>query len=246
MKLKEILSTIDTIAKDNGFSTPYLCGGLVRDKYRGDLSDINDIDITTGDKSVFLLADEVSNYFKKSFNITTTTATDGHKSVQFANIKMDFSSNYNHPDIENKLKDLNVNPTNLLKEMYSRDFTCNAFLSDMNFHKIFDPTNKGSESVKTKMLLPPIDAETTFHDDKRIIRAIYLCAKLDYNLNDDCIEFLRQSPIVIDQASYLKKKIDQCLELNLEKTIDTINKTNLWEKIPITTTLYPFYKSRDK
>lgn len=244
MKLREILKIIENISKDKGYSQPYLCGGLVRDKYRDDLSLINDIDITTGDKTVFLLADSIFEYFSKKFDLKTRTNNDGHKSIEFANLKIDFSSNFNHPLAEQEMVKKNINVTNLLKEMYSRDFTCNALLSDMTFTKIFDPTTKGASSINEKKLIAPLSPEITFHDDKRLIRAIYLAAKLNYDLSEDCVEYLKTSDLFVNQGSFLKNKIDESLDMNAEKSLKIINDCNLWDRIPMTEKLYSFYKDK--
>lgn len=246
MKIKKLLKIIESIADQKGYSKPFLCGGLVRDKYRDVLKDISDIDITNGDKSIFLLATDVSDYLRNQFKTQTNTAKDGHKSIAFSNMKLDFSSNFNHPNIENLLIQKNIQPTDMLKEMYSRDFTCNAMLASCDFKTIFDPTKSGKYSIDNKILIPPIDAVTSFHDDKRLVRAIYLSAKLNFNLNEDCIAFLRETTMSVGEQNYLKNKLNEAFDMNPKKTIEILNVTKMWDKIPVTEKLYPYYKNREK
>jgi tRNA nucleotidyltransferase/poly(A) polymerase len=151
LKLSNILKLIDYIHRKIGCSTPYICGGLPRDKIiKGNLKTVSDIDITTGDDTVKYLADEVYLALKRKFNVFKKEHKDGHISLFFKNIKLDFSSNFNEPDIEDVLKSKGINPTRLQKETWSRDFTCNALLINMDLKKILDLTNKGIQDISNK------------------------------------------------------------------------------------------------
>ena len=61
MKLSELLYAIEQIAEEKGLSKPYIVGGLPRDRIIGRKKQINDIDITTGDSNIKLLASELAN-----------------------------------------------------------------------------------------------------------------------------------------------------------------------------------------
>ena len=52
MKLRELLDQIKKEQEAVKASVPVICGGTPRDKYIGNLKNIIDIDITTGDKTI--------------------------------------------------------------------------------------------------------------------------------------------------------------------------------------------------
>jgi hypothetical protein len=101
MKLIELLNFVKDCAVKTQSSIPYICGGLPRDKVLNRVDFISDIDLTTGDASVHALATEVAVQLSKKFNVKTKVMDDGHRTLFLDNIKMDFSSNYNEPNIDN-------------------------------------------------------------------------------------------------------------------------------------------------
>src|SRR5580692_5870104 len=130
MKLHQLVALLEAVQKRENLPPFYFCGGLVRDRLLGTLDKIDDIDITTGDKSVHKLAQLTAIELGKHFSIKTSHLDDGHTSIRIGETKIDFSSNFEMPNIERALqKDKGIsNPTPLQKEMFSRDFTVNALL----------------------------------------------------------------------------------------------------------------------
>jgi hypothetical protein len=105
MNLKNILHLIYNVSIINGTSKPLIVGGAVRDKIAGNLyRDLNDIDITNGDNSIFILAKEFGIKLAKYTPCLTKQSQDGHFSVYTSNLKIDFSSNFNVPNIKEILK----------------------------------------------------------------------------------------------------------------------------------------------
>ena len=80
-----------------------ICGGVPRDKHMGKLENIADIDITTGDKTVDYLSQEYAIKLRRSINVTRKTMEDGHSTIFIGNLKMDFSSNFMVPNIDQYL-----------------------------------------------------------------------------------------------------------------------------------------------
>src|SRR4030042_3921997 len=137
MKLRELLQKLIEVQNRIGASKPYICGGTPRDKFMGRLDNISDLDITTGDKTVDYLSQEFEIELRKQYNITRKAMPDGHSTIFVGNLKMDFSSNFNLPGIEDILSQKGItNPSEMQKEMYSRDFTCNSLLLDTSLKKI--------------------------------------------------------------------------------------------------------------
>ena len=152
MKLTELLKEIELLAQKKGFSTPYIVGGLPRDKVLNRANSFGDIDITTGDDGVKHLAKEVAINFHK-YVTNYMVMSDGHAQVSFGDLKMDFSSNFIMPGVAYLLRKSGVsNVTEMQKEIYSRDFTCNTLLMDFALKEVKDPTGKGVKDINDKII----------------------------------------------------------------------------------------------
>lgn len=248
MKLGDLLNLINKIATKRKISTPLLCGGVVRDKVLNRLGKIEDLDITTGDDSVKVLSKEVSIALGKKYNIASKEMEDGHSSIYLGDLKIDFSSNFNVPNIEEILKKMGIkSPTALQKELYSRDFTCNALLMTLDLKTIIDPTKKGIEDIKNRTIKTCLAPEVTLTSNKnRVVRAIYLAAKLDFDIDPKMVEWVKKHPETVKIASSktLTEKLNKSLSFNPERTTFYLDQMNLWEHIPITKELYSYYIKR--
>jgi tRNA nucleotidyltransferase/poly(A) polymerase len=137
MQLREILSIISQVSQRLEVPPVMICGGTVRDKYLHKIDNIADLDLTNGDKSIDYVSEELYNLLRKKYNISREIADDGHSTIFFGNLKMDFSSNFIIPNITEYLNQLGImHPTNMQKEMFSRDFTCNALLMNLELNYI--------------------------------------------------------------------------------------------------------------
>lgn len=249
MKLRDILILMYDIHKDKGISLPYICGGTPRDKITGLIkNEISDLDITTGDKTIHNLATEFGLELKKKYTIESKQMDDGHTSIFIGDFKIDFSSNFITPNIDKFLYEKGIKkPNNMQKEMFSRDFTCNALLMTLDLKKIKDPTRLGLDDIENKVLKTCLDPEITLrYNTNRIIRAIYLSAKLDFDVDPQIIKWISENRNLVRLSSdnYLTKNIDKAMDKNPERAVYLINKTNLWDVIPITDKLKPYLQKR--
>lgn len=223
MKLTKLLEVIEVLASSNNISKPLLCGGLVRDKILGLNNNLNDIDITTGSEDIHKLAKLSVNLFTK-LGANSSIAKDGHTSIYFSNIKLDFSSHF-------IIKNYNFNTdVSLIKEMKSRDFTCNALLCDFSFNKFYDPLGTGYTDIEKKIIRTCLEPEITLSNDpKRIIRVLYLSSKLNFKINDDIKDFIKNNGILLNnvEPKYIKKNLLKSMQYNKENTINLINELNL-------------------
>ncbi len=245
MKLRELLSKLKEVQEAIGTSNPMICGGTPRDKYMGHLENISDLDITTGDKTVDYLSQEFAIELKKNYNIVRKTMEDGHSTIFIGNLKIDFSSNFNSPNIEKILINKGIKkPTNMQKEMFSRDFTCNSLLLTLDLKHILDPTHQGFKDLKEKKIKTCLSPEITLTSNRnRVIRAIYLAAKLDFDIDSSIINYVRQNPeaIKISTEKSLTEKLNEAFKYDADKASFLISKMNLWNYIPITEAAYPYY-----
>jgi len=245
MKLRYLLEKLNEVSEKVKSSQPMICGGVPRDRFMNRLDNISDLDITTGDKTIQLLAYEFGNLLEKQYNVVNKFHDDGHSSIHIGSFKVDFSSNFNLPNIEQILQKMAVvNPTNIQKEMFSRDFTCNALLLSTDLKSISDPTQRGFDDIDDKIVRTCLSPELTLTSNKnRVIRAIYLAAKLDFNIDPAIVEFVAARPETVKIASQkvLIEKINNSFEKDPDKTSFYLDKMKLWPLIPITEKARPYY-----
>src|SRR5271157_6037180 len=162
MKLRDLLQEMKRVQEQIGASQPYICGGTPRDKHMGKLQNIADLDITTGDKTVDYLSQEFAIDLRKRYNVTRKTMEDGHSTLFVGSLKLDFSSNFNAPNIDQILLKMGIaKPTDMQREMFSRDFTCNAFLMTLDIKNIVDPTKRGFADIKERKIKTCLSPEIT-------------------------------------------------------------------------------------
>ena len=245
MKIKELLSLVSDVARKRGISEPFIVGGLVRDKVLGKLNDINDIDITTGDEGSKILAVEVARYLKPANpNLGFKTFGDGHSSIEVGGIKLDFSSNYRSPEVRQALAKAGINnPTPMQMELFSRDFTCNTLLMPMDLSKIEDPTGMGMKDIKSRILRTPLRPEYTLKDNtKRVVRVLYLAAKLGFGVEPDIIRWVRANPSSIAAAKdqYVRNNLQKAFDYDDTKTVLLMDEMGLWRYAPVPKSMLPY------
>lgn len=245
MKLRELLQQLVAVQREIGASTPYITGGTPRDKFMGRLDNIADIDVTTGDKTVDYLSQEFANELRKRYNVTRKTMDDGHSTIFIGNLKVDFSSNFIVPNIDQYLKQMGIQrPTDMQREMFSRDFTCNTLLLTMDLKKLLDPTQRGFKDIREKKLKTCLAPEVTLTSNRnRVVRAIYLASKLGFEVDKPIIDFVRKNPQVIRNSTekVMIEKITQAFEKDGERASRLVTQMGLWNMIPITEKVYPYY-----
>jgi len=250
MKLRELLQQLVAVQKAIGASTPYITGGTPRDKFMNRLDNVADIDITTGDKTVDYLSQEFAIQLRKKYNVTRKTMDDGHSTIFIGNLKVDFSSNFIVNDIESYLQKMGItNPTDLQKEMFSRDFTCNTLLLTVDLKKLLDPTKRGFRDIREKKIKTCLAPEITLTSNRnRVIRSVYLACKLGFEVDKSIIDFVRQNPqtVKISTEKVMNEKLNQAFEKDGDKAAKLITEMGLWSLIPITEKVYPYYMKQIK
>jgi tRNA nucleotidyltransferase/poly(A) polymerase len=233
MTLVEIFQLIEQTAQEKGLSTPFICGGTPRDKIMGRLNQLADVDITTGDASVFQLAKEVAVKLPGS---KIKTMADKHSQIMLDDLKIDFSSNFLVPNIVQMLKGVGIEqPTPLQCELFSRDFTCNALLMSIDLEKIYDPTGLGIKDIQNKFLRTCLPARITLGSQgRRVIRIIYLAVKLGFEVDPEIIDWVKKNPKAILDAKprQISEKIETALNIDKTRTIQLLDEMKLWDVLP--------------
>ena len=234
MNLTEILKILSNIATDMGENL-FVCGGAPRDKVMGIPNNIDDIDLTSGDDKIHYIAKEASIKLKDQ-NGSYKVLDDGHAQITIGEFKLDFSSNFNIPNVKNILAKAGLKgATDMQAELYSRDFTCNTLLMTLDLKQILDPTGLALKDIKSKTLRTCLPAAITLgYDNKRVVRILYMAAKLNFNVDEEIIEWVKGHPNSIANCSpnYLIKKLAKSIEYNKDKTVELLDKMKLWSSIP--------------
>jgi poly(A) polymerase len=246
MKLRELLQQMKEVQTNIGASPLYICGGTPRDKYLGRLDNIADLDITTGDKTVDYLSQEFSIELRQKYNVTRKTMDDGHSTIFVGNLKVDFSSNFMVHNIDHYLEQMGItNPTNMQREMFSRDFTCNSLLLTLDLKHILDPTKRGIQDIKDRVIKTCLAPGVTLTSNRnRVIRAIYLACKLDFDIDESIIDYVKKNPQVtkISTSKVMADKLNEAFSRNPEKASSFLTKMGIWNHVPITEKAYPYYQ----
>jgi tRNA nucleotidyltransferase (CCA-adding enzyme) len=235
MPIPNVLLEIKRISVENHLSEPFIVGGLPRDKILGLSKMIDDVDITTGDSSI----DKLVGFCSNKFGLQPLAFEDGHKQLIIQSIKYDFSSNFRSPDVEYFLtqKAKIKNPSQMQLELFSRDFTCNTLILPMNLRSVKDLTGMGINDIKKKILRTPLPPRITLRDDpRRVIRAIYLAAKLDFEIEPDIILWAKNHPEQIKQAvkpGFSRRKLASAAKYNIQKSIHYIKEMNLFNVVAV-------------
>jgi tRNA nucleotidyltransferase/poly(A) polymerase len=235
VRVSELLSALQRIARENNMSEPYIVGGLPRDMVFGLAQDVKDIDITTGDKDSFALAMSATKEWPES---KFRAYRDGHSSIDFKNIRVDFSNNFQLPGVEEYLVENGVkSPTELQKEIYSRDFTINTLLQPMDLKKKpIDSTGHALDDIRKKILRTPVDPELTIgHDARRVLRALKLSLQFDLEIASDLKKALKKYRGGVSELplNSIKKQINQMLKMDSKKTIEMLSEYELLPIIPL-------------
>lgn len=245
MKLKELLNKLIEVQKKIGVLEPMICGGVPRDKVLNRIKKISDLDITNGTNTIDYLSQEFATELKKNYNIVRKTMPDGHSSIYLGSLKIDFSSNFVLPNINKLLFNIGINnPTDMQREIYSRDFTCNSLLLSLDLKKINDITKVALKDIKNKKIRTCLSPDITLVSNKnRVIRSIYLASKLDFSIDNSIIDFVKQHPESVKIASEksLIEKLEESFNYDADKASFYLSKMNLWNHIPITDKVNPYY-----
>lgn len=179
-----------------------VAGGWVRDKLLGLTTHDVDIalDTCTGVEFAHIVK-EYMTHFEQNENdpkkricgkigvIAANPAQSKHletATMKIHGIEVDFS-NLRH---ETYADDSRI-PTTVIgtpsEDSYRRDFTMNALYYNLQTHQVEDWTRRGLQDLlETKLVVTPLDAYQTFHDDPlRVLRAIRFAVRFDMNLAEE-------------------------------------------------------------
>lgn len=241
MKVDEILSKVEEVAKQNNIYQPFMVGGVPRDRIlgkRGTPRDIDDVDITTGNEDAPKLAEALSRVFPDSNH---RTYDDGHSSIDIYGLHIDFSSHFVAPNIDEELRKQGVTDIDDMKrEIYSRDFTINTLLESLDFTSVYDITREGIADIQAGLIKCPIDPNITIGTDpRRILRAIKFSLKYDFNIDDGLKSAMRAHREKVKDlpTQFVQKKMNEIVFLDNDKGLEMLIEYKLLPLVPLTKTI---------
>ena len=88
-----------------------------------------------------------------------------------------------------------VEKTTIEEDATRRDFCCNALYKDLQTGEILDPTGRGLNDLKNKILDTPLDPKETFKDDPlRMLRAIRFSATKGFTVSERVMSEIKPIP----------------------------------------------------
>jgi len=240
MDIHELLSTISELADKNGIGKPFIVGGVPRDRLMGkSAGDINDLDITTGDDGSMKLGELLADKFGDAKH---RTYDDGHSSINIRGLRIDFSNNFVIPNIDAELRKIGImDASPMKKELYSRDFTINTLLEDLDLSNIYDLTGEAEEDIKAGVIRCPIDPEVTIMSDpRRILRAIKFAVKYNFNIEDNLKNAILTNRRKIQKLSrgFVEDRVSEIVRLNEDKGIEMLIEYKLLPLSPLSKPVY--------
>lgn len=241
MLLETLLGEILRISKQNNLSTPYMVGGVPRDRFLGkkqDIKEISDIDLTTGNEDSIRLAELLHRRFPESYY---KLYDDGHATLKLSGVSLDFSSNFVVSNIDEILRQMGVHDIDDMKrEIYSRDFTINTLLESLDFKSIYDITGQGIKDLQSGIIKCPIDPRITIGvDARRILRAIKFAVKYNFSIENSLkqamLEFKENIQTLPTQ--FVQNKMNEIVVIDSEKGLEMLIEYKLLPLVPLTKTL---------
>lgn len=167
----------------------WIVGGAVRDSLLGKRQG-GDVDIVVqGDACV---AAQILWDKKTSNHPPVTYPRFGTAMVQVSGSNIEFATSRKESYSEDSRKP-DVQPATIDEDAHRRDFTVNALYQDLFDSTILDPTGKGKDDLKKKVLRTPLEPAKTFYDDPlRMLRAVRFRWQLGFDPADGLFAAIKQ------------------------------------------------------
>ena len=100
------------------------------------------------------------------------------------------------------------------------------------------------QDIKDRKIKTCLSPEITLTSNRnRVVRAIYLACKLNFNIDQAIIDFVSKNPqtVKISTTKSLSDKLNEAFAKDADKASYLLTKMNLWNYIPVTEAVYPYY-----
>lgn len=228
--LKKSLELLKKI-EDSGYEA-YIVGGYVRDYCMKNES--SDVDICTNAKPKDLI---------KIFNNASLPKEKyGAVTIRHKNIRYEITTFRKELKYENR-RPVEIEYTDeLFEDIERRDFTINSLCMDSkgNIIDLFD----GRKDIERKVIKSLGNAKKKFYEDPlRILRAIRFATILNFKLDKDVVEAIKETACYLRDISYDRKKIELnkiFASKNIKYGLKLINSFNLGDYLDLNLTKIKF------
>lgn len=188
IKSERILKLIGEVA---GNTETYVVGGYVRDLIMNKAS--KDIDVVCVGNGIEL-AEKIAESLKGNVHLNVFK-NFGTAQVKYEDQEIEFVGARKESYRLDSRKPI-VEDGTLEDDQKRRDFTINALaicLNEKRFGELIDPFD-GVKDIKRKIIKTPMDPSITFSDDPlRIMRAFRFAAQLNFDIESDTFESIREN-----------------------------------------------------
>ena len=167
---------------------------------------------------------------------------DGHASVDFQGLRIDFSNNFTVDGIDDILQGMGITEiTPMKRELYSRDFTMNTLLEDLGFDNLYDVTGEGVDDIKAGLIKCPIDPDITIGvDPRRILRALNFSLKYNFKIEEDLKRAMlkHREKIKTLPLQFVQRKMHDMLKLDEDAGLDLLIEYKLLSLVQLNQPMY--------
>ena len=186
-----VFQTVARVADELGLET-YVIGGYVRDALleRGNSKDIDFVAVGSGIELAKAVAQNLPNRPKVQIfkNYGTAMLQTQGMTLEFVGARKE--------SYARESRNPSVSPGSLVDDQNRRDFTINALALSCNledFGRLLDPFN-GLTHLDQKLLITPLDADTTFNDDPlRMLRAVRFASQLKFVIEEKTLAAIKRN-----------------------------------------------------
>jgi len=188
-KISKVVSELSDETQINAF----LVGGCVRDLMLNPLAESIDVDIMVEGDGI-----DFAEKLAKKINVPKIVPFKKFATakIPFNEYQIEVASARLEKYDESSRSPSEVVMSNIEDDLLRRDFTVNAMavsLNKENFGEFFDPFN-GMEDLSNNILRTPLDSDVTFSDDPlRMMRAAYFASKLSLDIDQNCLESIKNN-----------------------------------------------------
>jgi len=184
------------LTKEWGKADIYLVGGCVRDSLLGIV--VKDIDLMVDlEDGPKLFCDWLEKEGKaKNFVVYPRFGTSRFDlTINGRDIPIECVMPRRETYNEGPRKPDTIEYASLKEDAERRDFCCNALYQNIQTRETIDPTEKGLEDIKNKILRTPLPAAQTFRDDPlRMLRAFRFWAEKDFHIDSLVLSEIKPYP----------------------------------------------------
>ncbi len=228
----KLFKTISQVAGENNMRI-YVVGGYVRDLLMS-RKVATDIDFVTEENGI-LLAQKIAEALDPKLKVSVFK-TYGTAMFKYQNLELEFVGARKESYSEDSRKPA-VENGSLEDDQKRRDFTINAMAISLNtdtFGDLMDPF-EGREDLTKKILRTPLEPHQTYSDDPlRMMRAIRFACTLDFEIESNSLEAIKQEVDRIKIVSMERIMVEFNKIMNSEKPsrgLKLLESTGLLERI---------------